>query len=130
MLDLKYFKTPIGLLSLALALAFIYVMFGLLKVIGKSPVEELVVTMFVPMQNSFLFILLGISEVVLGIGLLVPRTRKLACLLILLHLASIFGLSLLNPGVIFTGSTVVTFAGEFIAKNFVLAAAAWVIYRS
>ncbi len=123
----RYSPDPITLL--ALALGFIYIAFGLLKILGISPVEELVVVMFSLMQNSFLFVLLGISEVALGVGLIWPVTRKWASLLIIAHLGFIFILALLNPSQIFSATTAVTFAGEFIAKNVVLMAAAWAVYK-
>jgi uncharacterized membrane protein YkgB len=121
-------KDPIKLL--VFALAFVYIVFGILKVLNISPVADFVVAMFPLMSNSWMFVLLGISEVALGIGIIWRLTRKWTALLIIGHLAFIFLLSFLNPSQVFSATTVVTFAGEFVAKNVVLMAAAYAIYKS
>ena len=64
----------------------------------------------------------------LGVGLLVKRFRKIALLGIIVHLIFTIFLSILNPELTFSFKTILTVHGEFVLKNLVLIAAALVIY--
>ena len=114
---------------IAYALSFIYIAFGLLKVIGRSPIKSLVVAAMPFMQNDVLFGIFGAIEVFLGLGLLFRRTRGYAALGIILHLLGTFSTLLLASTKIFTPSTLVTFEGEFVFKNILLIAVAYFIFR-
>jgi uncharacterized membrane protein YkgB len=96
----------------------------MLKVTGSSPVVEL-------LRNSFGFLasapylqLLGAGEVLIGLGLLVPRFSRAAAALMVIHLLSTLSLVFISPSLVFAPSfPVLTMQGEFLAKNLVLISA-------
>lgn len=106
------------------ALFTTYFIFGILKVFGMSPVES-VVSQIVSMFGNELFFILGIIEVGLAIGLLIPKTRFIFAIFIILHLIGVSITSLLFPGFVFSPQTILTVEGQFVVKNFVLIAAAY-----
>ncbi len=59
-----------GITALRIALGVVFIWFGTLKVIGRSPVEDLVKdTIYFLPQDTF-FIVIGVWEIIIGIGLL------------------------------------------------------------
>ena len=114
---------------LRLALAFVYVAFGLLKVIGLSPVADLVAAMipFLPAEQAV--IAMGVFEIIAGVllavGVLVPWIAAAQ----VVHLAGTFLVFLVLPGLTFVGGNplALTVLGEFVAKNVVLIAALLVV---
>ncbi len=109
---------------LILSLSFVYIVFGILKVIDKSPIKDLVVEALPFMENSFLFALFGLGEIVLGASLIIKKLRLLGSTGIILHLISTFIAIPLAWGMIYDSNTILTLHGEFVAKNLVLVAAA------
>lgn len=118
--------TPYSLL--VVSLSFVYILFGALKVIGKSPIQDLVSAMVPFMSNPVWFGLLGIVEVLLGLGLLIKSTRAYAALGIIFHLLFTFGTLLLASDKIFSTATIFTLDGEFVMKNLILIAVAWFVF--
>lgn len=116
---------------LSLSLALIYIWFGLLKVFTISPVSDLIQTCFPFFPEPFFLHVLGIGEVLIGLGLLFKKTRKIAALLLFLHMLGIFAGLFLKPSVYFSGGNIflLTTYGEFVVKNIILIAAAVVIYK-
>ena len=119
---------PISIPLLRIALGVVYVWFGILKIIGASPVADLVASMlpFLPQQAAVVG--MGVVEVVLGglliAGLLVPWIAAIQ----ILHLLGTFLVFIFHPALTFTGNPLlVTFEGEFIAKNLVLIAGLLVV---
>lgn len=115
---------------LVLSLSFVYITFGLLKVIDKSPIKDLVTEALPFMENSFLFAFFGLSEILLGVSLLVKKFRLLGSAGIILHLLSTFVAIPLAWGMIFDSNTFITLHGEFVAKNLVLVAVALNIFAN
>ena len=78
------------------SLAIVFVWFGLLKIIGHSPVTDLVAqTMqWLHAPTGLLILLLGILEMVLGVGLLVGRgaVLRVTLLIFLLHSLAIMAI--------------------------------------
>ncbi|MCA9381529.1 hypothetical protein KC678_04645, partial [Candidatus Dojkabacteria bacterium] len=109
---------------IAYSLAFIFIFFGALKVLDISPVRDVVEASVPLFKNDILFLGLGAFEVLVGIGLLFKKTRKLASYLIIMHLIGTFVTAVINPSLTFSAETIVTVHGEFVAKNLVLIAAA------
>jgi len=115
--------------TLRLSLAFVYVAFGLLKVIGLSPVAELVASMvpFLPADQAV--IAMGVFEIVAGAllaaGVLVPWVAAAQ----VAHLMGTFLVFLVLPGLMFVDGNPValTVLGEFVAKNVVLIAGLLVV---
>jgi putative oxidoreductase len=119
----------IGIPLLRLALAFVYIAFGLLKVIGLSPVAELVAAMipFLPAEQAV--IAMGVFEIIagalLGFGVLVPWVAAVQ----VVHLGGTFLVFLVLPGLTFVNGNplALTVLGEFVAKNVVLIAGLLVV---
>ncbi|MCA9386994.1 hypothetical protein KC669_03085 [Candidatus Dojkabacteria bacterium] len=118
-----FFRDNLDVL-IAYSLAFIFIFFGGLKVLDMSPVREVVEASVPLFKNDILFLGLGLFEVIVGLGLVLAKTRKIASYLIILHLIGTFVTAVINPDLTFSTETVVTIHGEFVAKNLVLMAAA------
>jgi putative oxidoreductase len=119
---------PLAVPMLRIALAIIYIWFGALKILGLSPVADLVASMvpFVPAETAVMG--MGVAEVLLGlalaVGLLVPWIAAVQ----IAHLFGTFLVFVVHPDVAFEGNPfVVTMEGEFIAKNLVLVTALIVV---
>src|SRR6058998_1867176 len=118
-----------GITALRIALGVVFIWFGTLKVIGRSPVEDLVKdTIYFLPQDTF-FIVIGVWEIIIGIGLLVPVALRLTLALFWLQMAGTFLSLIILPGRAFQDGNPLLLAvtGEFIIKNLVLIAAGLVI---
>jgi uncharacterized membrane protein YkgB len=115
-----------GILALRVALAVVFIWFGVLKVIDRSPVEDLVASTIYwpPAEHTFVRIL-GVWEIIVGIGLLVPVALRLTLLLFWAQMAGTFLVLVVQPDVSFQGDNplLLTTEGEFVIKNLVLIAA-------
>ena len=118
-----------GVTLLRLAVALVFVWFGALKVIGRSPVEELVASTvyWLPAKDFVRF--LGVWEILVGLGLLVPVALRVTLLLFWMQMAGTFLVLIVNPGDSFVDSNpfLLSTIGEFVIKNLVLIAAGIVI---
>jgi len=110
----------LGLLRISLGVVFIW--FGLLKVIGVTPVADLVVAVISWVPAALSVPLVGVFEVVLGVGLVVGYGLRFTLLLLWLHLAGTFLLLLVRPDLTFQSGNplFLTADGEFVIKNLVL----------
>jgi uncharacterized membrane protein YkgB len=110
----------LGLLRISLGVVFIW--FGLLKVIGVTPVADLVTAVISWVPAALSVPLVGIFEVVLGVGLVVGYSLRFTLLLLWLHLAGTFLLLLVRPDLTFQNGNplFLTADGEFVIKNLVL----------
>ena len=121
--------TRIAIPLLRYALAFVYIAFGLLKVVGLSPVADLVAAMlpFLPAEQAV--IAMGVFEIIAGvllaIGVLVPWIAAAQ----VVHLVGTFLVFLVLPGLTFVNGNplALTVVGEFVAKNVVLIAGLFVV---
>jgi hypothetical protein len=124
--------------SLRVALAFVYIWFGYLKLIGRSPISDLIEDAYPMMPYPAFHYVLGAWEVAIGAGLagpLLPFNKKTSDALtrvalgtLWLQLAGTMAPALLAPQRVFKGRPdLLTMTGEFIAKNVVLATAGLVI---
>lgn len=119
-------NVAITLLRWSLALIFIW--FGLLKVAGYNPVFDLVHSVMPFAAVGSGLILLGIFEMVIGVGLFLNRWRLGIHIILLLHLAGTFITFFTAPSIVFTPSfPILSLAGEFVIKNMVLAIAGIVV---
>jgi uncharacterized membrane protein YphA (DoxX/SURF4 family) len=122
------FLRPIAIPALRIALGVVYVWFGILKIVGASPVDQLVASMFPFLPANVAVAGMGWVEVALGAGLLVGFGVRWIAAAQVLHLLGTFAVFVFHPAVAFDGSPFfVTFEGEFIAKNLVLIAALLVV---
>ncbi|MGW4162387.1 hypothetical protein [Streptomyces sp. NPDC004788] len=118
-----------GLLGLRWGLGGVFVWFGVLKVIGRSPAAQLVVDV-IPFDTGGWFVpALGWIEVVFGVWLISARARAALFPLLAGHLLGTFSVLVLTPHAAFDHADplLLTMIGEFVVKNLVLLAAAVVV---
>lgn len=118
-----------GVTVLRLALAIVFIWFGVLKVIDKSPVEDLVKDTIYFLPEDEFFVVIGVWEIVIGVGLLVPVMLRLTLALFWLQMAGTFLSLLVLPDRAFQDGNplLLDVTGEFVVKNLVLIAAGLVI---
>jgi uncharacterized membrane protein YkgB len=118
-----------GITFLRIAVALVFIWFGALKVIGRSPVEELVKDTIYFLPEDTFFVVLGVWEIVIGLGLLIPVALRLTLLLFWLQMAGTFLILFILPGRSFQDGNplLLSVTGEFVIKNLVLIAAGLVI---
>lgn len=103
----------------------IFFWFGYLKIIGVSPadgvVKELFNTLSLDSILSFesFFFGLGVFEMIIGIGFLVAKFKKIVLSLFLIHMFTTFGPVILNPDVTWQSFGVLTLEGQYIMKNLI-----------
>jgi putative oxidoreductase len=119
------FMSSYAILIIRISLGIVFVWFGLLKVMGASPVYDLAshVVYWLPPQ---LFVpLLGIWEMAIGIGLLMGKALRVVLSLLFLQLAGTFLVLVIRPETAFQSGNplLLTIEGEFVVKNLVLLAA-------
>ncbi|HKP84248.1 MAG TPA: DoxX family protein [Pyrinomonadaceae bacterium] len=115
--------------ALRLALGSVFLWFGALKIFGSSPVAALIqeTYSFVPI-NAFMLVL-GVWEMVIGIGIVSKRALRCVLILSAVHLIGTFTAIWFKPSIFFVQGVpfCLTVDGEFVMKNLVLIAAALVI---
>lgn len=122
------FLNTVSLPTLRISLGVIFVWFGLLKVFGESPANDLI-TKTVYWFNPDVFIpILGIWEAAIGVCLLVPFFNRLGLFLLALQMPGTFLPLILLPEVCFISFPFnLTLEGQYIVKNLVLIGAAIVV---
>lgn len=120
--------SPSRLLIFSLSLVFIW--FGALKFFGISPVNQIIGEAYPWItENRIWYFGLAIFEIGIGVGLLVPGSRRLSAWIMAAHLLfATFGV-LFSPQAFAENFPFLSLAGEFVVKNFVLVAGALVVAR-
>lgn len=123
------FMATRGIRILRICLGLVFFWFGLLKVIGKSPVAGLVGQTVYWIPAGIFLPLLGLWEMAVGGGLLLAVALRLTLFLFWLQMAGTFLVLLLRPEIAFQGGNplLLTTEGEFVVKNLVLIAAGLVV---
>ncbi len=118
-----------GTTLLRLAIAVVFVWFGGLKLAGRSPVADLVADTVPWLPADFFVRFLGVWEVAIGLGLLLPVALRLTLLLFFLQMAGTFLVLVIQPGEAFQSGNplLLTVSGEFVIKNLVLITAGLVV---
>jgi uncharacterized membrane protein YkgB len=114
-----------GVRLLRWTLGLVFVWFGALKVIDRSPVADLV-AQTVPWLPADLFVRgLGIWEIAIGVGLLMGVGLRVVLLIFIAQMAGTFLVLITRPGEAFQDGNplLLTTIGEFVIKNLVLIAA-------
>ena len=113
---------------LRLALAAVFVWFGALKVVGVSPVHELI-GQTLPFVSADLAVpALGVVEIVLGLVLAAGVLPRITLLVLVGHLAGTFLTFVTASELMWTSHLFeLTADGEFVVKNLVLITAALVL---
>ena len=120
-------RAALPLLRVSLGLVFVW--FGVLKIAGETPVTELVADTVYWVDPSWFVPLLGVFEVVVGIGLLLGRLLRIVLALFALQMMGTFLVLVVQPEVAFQDGNplLLTTEGEFVIKNLVLLSAGLVI---
>jgi len=118
-----------GTPALRLALALIFIWFGLLKPLGLSPAEPLVLATVdaLPVLSPHTWlIVIGWWEVFIGVTFLHPVTIRIAIALLALQMLGTFLPLVLLPDVTFQPGRIpygLTMEGQYIIKNLLVIAA-------
>ncbi len=124
-----WFMATFGIHILRVCVGLVFIWFGLLKVIGNSPVAALVAqtVYWVPPEAFVPF--LGVWEMLVGLGLLFAAALRLTLFLFWLQMAGTFLVLVLRPDIAFQHGNplLLTTEGEFVIKNLVLIAAGLVV---
>ena len=128
--DLKLitFLNKLSLPALRISLGIVFIWFGVLKVFGDSPANDLI-TKTVYWFNPDIFIpILGIWEAAIGLCLLVPSFIRVGLFLLALQMPGTFLPLVLLPEVCFIEIPFnLTLEGQYIVKNLVLIGAAMAV---
>ena len=118
-----------GIPVLRWALGIIFLWFGALKVLGVSPVVDLITATYFFLPPAFFIPVLGIWEVAIGLGLISKFFLRGTLALLWLQLIGAFAALVLAPALFFTNDNIflLTMEGEFVIKNLILVAAGLVI---
>ena len=118
-----------GVTALRVALAIVFFWFGVLKVIGRSPVEDIVKETVFFLPGEPFFFALGLLEIAIAIGLLIPVALRITLLLFWAQMIGTFLTLVVLPERAFQGGNPLLLGvlGEFVVKNVVLISAGFVI---
>ncbi len=116
-------KWAIPMLRWAVGLTYLW--FGVLKLVGESPVSDLVGKMSFGLPRGWFVKLMGVWETALGVAMLLRLALRFTLILYFLQLAGTFMVFLSHPREAFRKGNplLLTERGEFIVKNLVLLAA-------
>ena len=114
-----------SLTLLRVSLAVVFIWFGALKIFGVTPVTDLVAAVVYWVDPSWLVPLLGVFEVLVGVGLLAGVGMRLVLLLFVAQLIGTFLVLVIRPDLAFQSNNplLLTTEGEFVIKNLVLISA-------
>jgi putative oxidoreductase len=119
----------IALPLLRLSLGVVFVWFGILKITGQTPVSELVADTVFWVDPRWFVPLLGVFEVLVGLGLFLGKGLRIVLALFVLQMMGTFLVLVVQPEVAFQGRNplLLTTEGEFVVKNLVLLSAGLLI---
>lgn len=123
------FLSQYSILFLRLSLAVTFIWFGALKVIGLSPVAQLVADTAPWFPPDLVVPLIGVWEIVVGVGLLTRFALRITLLFFFMQMAGTFLVLITEPQIAFQNGNPLLLGtiGEFVVKNFVLVSAGLVI---
>lgn len=114
-----------------IALFIVFFWFGALKVLGLSPAQGMVEALFehtIPFMSFGMFmILFGIYEMVIGLLFLKRNLERLVMPLLLVHMTTTFLPLIVLRDLTWSGFLVPTMEGQYIIKNVVIIATAFII---
>ena len=126
------FLDTYGVTLLRVAIAIVFIWFGVMKVIDRSPVADLVASTVYWLPADPFVRFLGVWEIIVGLGLLFPVALRLTLLLFWAQMAGTLLVLVVHPGLSFQDGNplLLTLTGEFVVKNLVLISAGLVIGSS
>ena len=115
--------------ALRVSLGVVFIWFGAMKGFDVTPVADLVASTVYWFDPGWVVPVLGIFEVIVGIGLLFRFALRLVLGLFALQMIGTFLVLALLPEVAFDGGNplLLTVEGEFVVKNLVLLSAGMVV---
>ena len=126
-------STKLNLLTYSIGIVFI--LFGMLKFFPNlSPAEEIgsltvKALSFGILSKKMALLSLAILEVAIGLGIFIPRFRKVTIILAIAHMICTFSPFFIFPSESFAGDSFApTLLGQYILKNIILICALLVIY--
>ena len=128
---LSVFLKSKAITLLRLSMGIIYFWYGTLKIIGISPVEELVfkATHWIGTHHFVMF--LGFYEVLIGLSLAIKKFLRVGLILLFLQFPGTFLPLFFNPEDCFTFIPFgLTLEGQYIFKNLILISAGLVLISS
>ena len=116
---------------LKISIAVVFIWFGLLKFLNVSPVVD-IITRAYPFitENQILYLFLAVLEILIGIGLLIPKFVRVSALVATLHLSIATLGVLFSPQAFLTAFPFLSLVGEFVVKNLVLIAGVLLIAKN
>lgn len=119
----------LGVPALRFTLGVVFLWFGLLKIVGASPVAELVGDMVPVIPDRAAVTVVGIVEVVVGVGLFTRWAMRVTLGLFFAQMLGTFLVLAAQPDRSFVGGNPfrLTVLGEFVVKNLVLLTAGVVV---
>ncbi len=129
-LDKKITKTlkQIGLPFLRYSLSFIFIWFGLGKLIGNSLANELVKNTIYWIPSNIFLPILGVWEVLIGLCFLHKRLLRIGIFLLMPQIIGTFLPFLVLPNTTLTTTfPYLSLEGQYILKNLIILGAALVI---
>ena len=115
--------------ALRASLGIVFVWFGALKVFDVTPVADLVASTVYWFDPQWVVPMLGILEIVVGVGLLFRIALRFVLALFAVQMIGTFLVLAVLPEVSFDGGNplLLTVEGEFVVKNLVLLSAGMVV---
>ncbi|MGI9641165.1 MAG: DoxX family membrane protein [Acidimicrobiia bacterium] len=115
--------------ALRVSLGIVFVWFGALKVFDVTPVSDLVTSTVYWFESAWIVPILGILEILVGLGLLLGVFLRLTLLLFAFQMVGTFLVLVILPEVSFQDGNplLLTVEGEFVVKNLVLLSAGMVV---
>ena len=113
------------------SLVIVYIWFGALKVLGASPVQNLVQWTYHSFPEPMFMIVLGVWEIVVGLLLLYKKTLRIGLILMWLQMGGIFFGVILSPSYYFQNMNLLLLSsnGEFVVKNLTLLSASYYLWE-
>ncbi len=117
-----------SIVLMKIALAIVYIWFGALKIFGLSPAGELVKQTAYWFEPEIFVPILGVFELIIGLGLLINRFIPFAIILLLTHMIlTLLPLFILKEDCFDEFPYCPTIVGQYVIKNLVLISGALVI---
>ena len=127
-LNLIKFLNRVSMPALQISLGIVFIWFGVLKVFGNSPANDLIIKTVYWFNPDVFIPILGIWEATIGICLLFPSFIRFGLFLLALQMPGTFLPLVLLPEVCFQSFPFdLTLEGQYIVKNLVLIGAAMVV---
>jgi uncharacterized membrane protein YkgB len=132
-ISISMFMNRWGVVCLRISLGLIFIWFGILKPIGISPAEPLVLATvrWLPLFEPQVWVsIIGWWEVAIGVAFLFRKTIRIAVALLALQMIGTFLPLVLLPEVTFQEGRIPfgpTMEGQYIVKNLLIISAALVV---